>query len=208
MRFLITAGPTHEYLDDVRYLANPSSGKMGFAVARAARQHGHAVDLVTGPTPLRDPPGVATHRVTSALEMRRVSLLLLRRADAVVMTAAVGDYRPARRVRGKLKKTGRALTLRLIENPDILREIGRKKGRRPLVGFALEVQDAEANARKKLVAKRCDLVVLNGPGTFGADHGVFRFLTPAGDLGPARGRTKAAVAREIVRWVETRRQNE
>ncbi|MBI5368440.1 MAG: phosphopantothenoylcysteine decarboxylase [Planctomycetes bacterium] len=204
MHFLITAGPTHEYLDAVRYLTNPSSGRMGFAVARAARRRGHTVDLVTGPVLLRDPQGITVTRVVSALELRRATLAALGRADAVVMAAAVGDYRPARRVAGKLKKTGGAVTLALVENPDILREIGRKKGRRVIVGFAVEVQDAEANARRKLVAKGADLIVLNGPASFGAERAGFRLITAGGEVRELPDASKAALGTALVRWVERR----
>jgi phosphopantothenoylcysteine decarboxylase/phosphopantothenate--cysteine ligase len=168
VRILVTAGPTREPLDDVRFLSNPSSGKMGFACARAARRAGHDVTLVTGPVELRDLSGLRTLRVTTAREMRRAVFGVFPRVDAVIMTAAVGDYRPARKLRGKLKKSTGAFTLRLVRTPDILREMGRRKGRRILVGFALEVKDAVHQAWIKYKRKNLDLVVLNGPATFGS----------------------------------------
>ncbi len=177
MRILVTAGPTREYLDDVRFLSNASSGRMGFACARAARRAGHRVTLVAGPVALPDPPGIRTVRVTSALEMRRAVLAAWPRTDAVIMTAAVGDYRPARRFRGKLKKGARSLAVRLVRTPDILRELGARKGRRILVGFALEVRDAEREALRKAREKNLDCVVLNSPRAFGAgrmDASVYR----------------------------------
>jgi phosphopantothenoylcysteine decarboxylase/phosphopantothenate--cysteine ligase len=170
VRILVTAGPTREPLDDVRFLSNPSSGKMGFACARAARRAGHDVTLVTGPVVLPDPAGLRTLRVTTAQEMRRAVFGVFPRTDAVIMTAAVGDYRPARRLQGKLKKSSGPLTLRLVRTPDILRELGRRKGRRILVGFALEVQDAVHQAFLKYKRKNLDLVVLNGPATFGSER--------------------------------------
>lgn len=177
MNILVTAGPTREYLDAVRFLSNASSGRMGFACARAARRAGHRVTLVTGPVELPDPPGVRTIRVTGAREMRRAVLKAFPRADAVIMTAAVGDYRPARRFPGKIKKGARPLSLRLVRTPDILKALGARKGRRLLVGFALEVRDAEREALRKAREKNLDYVVLNSPRAFGAgrmDASVYR----------------------------------
>jgi phosphopantothenoylcysteine decarboxylase/phosphopantothenate--cysteine ligase len=202
MRILVTAGPTREPLDAVRFLSNPSSGKMGFACARAARRAGHRVTLVTGPVALPDPPGVRTVRVTTALEMRRAVLAEYPGADAVVMTAAVGDYRPARRFAGKLKKDARVLTLRLVRTPDILRALGRRKGRRVLVGFALEVQDAVHQALLKYKRKNLDLVVLNSPRTFAADRMNAVAYREGRVVRRFRGARKEAVARWIVRAVE------
>lgn len=174
----MTAGPTREYLDDVRFLSNASSGKMGFACARAARAAGHRVTLVAGPVALPDPKGVRTVRVTSAREMDREVMRVYGRTDAVIMTAAVCDYRPAGRFRGKMKKRAGARTLRLVRTPDILRTLGSRKGKRILVGFALEVQDAEARALLKYKKKNLDYVVLNGPRSFASDRmdaAVYRF---------------------------------
>jgi len=170
MRILVTAGPTREHLDDVRFISSASSGKMGFACARAAREAGHRVTLVAGPVGLASPAGVRTVRVTSALEMRRAVEAAFPRADAVIMTAAVADYRPSRRFRGKIKKGARSLAVRLVRTPDILRSLGARKGRRVLVGFALEVRDAEREALRKAAEKNLDYVVLNSPRAFGADR--------------------------------------
>ena len=197
MRILVTAGPTREHLDDVRFLSNASSGRMGFACARAARRAGHRVTLVTGPVPLPDPPGVRTVRVTGALEMRRAVLKAYPRADAVIMTAAVGDYRPARRFPGKMKKGARVLQVRLVRTPDILRELGSRKGRRVLVGFALEVRDAAREALRKAAEKNLDLVVLNSPRAFGAgrmDAEVFRG-------GRAVRRFRRAAKETVAGWI-------
>lgn len=202
MRILVTAGPTREPLDAVRFLSNPSSGKLGFACARAARSAGHRVTLVTGPVALPDPPGVRTVRVTTALEMRRAVLREYPRADAVVMTAAVGDYRPARRFAGKLKKDARVLTLRLVRTPDILRALGRRKGRRVLVGFALEVQDAVHQALLKYKRKNLDLVLVNSPRTFAADRMDAVAYREGRAVRRFRRAPKEAVARWIVRAVE------
>jgi len=198
VRVLVTAGPTREYLDAVRFLSNASSGKMGFACAKAAARAGHDVTLVTGPVALPDPAGVRTVRVTSADDMYRAVLKAYPRIDAAIMTAAVGDYRPAERIAGKLKKSSASLTLRLVRTRDILREMGRRKGRRILVGFALEVQDAVHQALLKYKKKNLDYVVLNTPRTFAADRMDCRVYREGKVVRRFDGASKAEVARWIV----------
>src|SRR5207245_4830483 len=157
-----TGGPTVEAIDPVRFVSNRSSGKMGYAIAAAARDAGAEVTLVTGPTAIAPPAGVRTFRVESAEGLRDAVLAALPRADAVVMAAAVADYRPIERVDRKLKKKelGRELTLRLIENPDVLKAIvaARRPGR-IVVGFMAETGDATAEAGRMLREKKLDLVV-------------------------------------------------
>jgi len=167
---LVTAGPTREHLDDVRFFSNPSTGAMGFACAEAAARAGHRVTLVTGPSALPDPRGVTVVRVTSALEMRTAAMKAFGAAEAVIATAAVSDYRPVRRVKGKIKKGPARMAVSLVRTPDILGEMGRRKGDRILIGFALETKDEIANALGKLAAKRLDYVVLDSPAAFGADR--------------------------------------
>jgi len=198
VRVLVTAGPTREYLDDVRFLSNASSGKMGFACASAAARAGHQVVLVTGPVALPDPEGIRTIRVESALEMHRAVMKAYPAIDAAIATAAVGDYRPAARVAGKLKKQSGALTLRLVRTPDILEEMGAKKGRRVLVGFALEVQDAARQALLKYKKKNLDYIILNSPRTFAADTMDCRIYKDGAVVKRFRGASKNAVARWIV----------
>jgi phosphopantothenoylcysteine decarboxylase/phosphopantothenate--cysteine ligase len=198
VRVLVTAGPTREHLDAVRFLSNASSGKMGFACARAAARAGHQVTLVTGPVALPDPRGVRTVRVVSAGEMHGAVMRAFPAADAVIMTAAVGDWRPAERFAGKLKKSSGPLTLRLVRTRDILRELGGRKGRRVLVGFALEVQDAVAQALLKYKKKNLDFVVLNSPRTFAADRMDARVYREGRFVKSFRRATKEAVARWIV----------
>lgn len=142
---------------------------MGFACAESAARKGHRVTLVTGPTGLPDPKGVRTVRVVSAREMLRAAKEAYPEVDAVIATAAVSDYRPARRARGKRKKGGKKISLPLVRNPDILATLGRKKGNRVLIGFALEVRNARANALKKCREKNLDWIVLNGPSSLGAE---------------------------------------
>lgn len=156
---LVTAGRTEEPLDPVRYLSNRASGRTGYAIASALRDAGADVILISGPSGLPAPTGVRVLSVQTAEVMRDAVLKEFDRAKAVVMTAAVSDFRPVRAAAQKIKKTGRGMTLELEENPDILGELGVRKGDRILVGFAAETQDVAENARAKLAAKNLDLVV-------------------------------------------------
>ncbi|MBQ9042733.1 MAG: bifunctional phosphopantothenoylcysteine decarboxylase/phosphopantothenate--cysteine ligase CoaBC [Eggerthellaceae bacterium] len=164
-RVLVTAGPTVEPIDAVRFISNPSSGKMGFAIAVAAHNRGADVTLVTGPVSLEDPAGIETVHVKTALEMFDAVESAFGESDIAIFTAAVSDYRPASPVERKLKKGAddAALeTLELVENPDILATMAsRKRPDQLVVGFAAETENVEANARKKLVGKKADLIVGN-----------------------------------------------
>jgi phosphopantothenoylcysteine decarboxylase / phosphopantothenate---cysteine ligase len=202
VRLLVTAGPTREHLDPVRYLSNPSSGRMGFACARAAARAGHEVLLVTGPVALPDPPGVKTVRVVSAEEMHRAATRAWPRMDAAIATAAVGDWRPKAASASKLKKRSGELVLRLVRTPDILLELGRRKGGRRLVGFALETDDGPRQARLKYERKNLDFVVLNGPASFGAGRMDAEVWREGKRVRRFRGATKDAVARWLVRALE------
>lgn len=178
-RVLVTAGPTCEDLDPVRTLTNRSTGKMGFAVAGAARDLGAGVVLITGPTHLPDPAGVTTVRVRSAEEMRDAVMTRLaprggtKGADIIVMAAAVSDYKPANRARHKVKKTDAVLELVLARTPDILTQVSLLKGKRFLVGFAAETENLVRNARRKLREKRLDLIVANSVASDGPERGAF-----------------------------------
>ena len=178
-RVLVTAGPTCEDVDPVRTLTNRSTGKMGFAVASAARDLGAGVILITGPTGLPDPDGVTTIRVRSATEMRDAVMKRLspggstRAPDIVVMAAAVSDYRPVATAPKKVKKSDAPLDLILTRTPDILAEVGRMKGKRFLVGFAAETDNLVRNARQKLKEKRLDLIVANNVATGAEGGGAF-----------------------------------
>ncbi len=161
-RIVVTAGPTHEAIDPVRYIANRSSGKMGYAIARAAMAHGAQVTLVSGPSSLEAPAGCDVVRVTSAAEMHDAVLSAFASADAAVCAAAVADYTPAHPADHKLKKATEPLdTIELVQTRDILADISRSKGARVVVGFAAETSDAIAHAQDKLVRKGCDLIVAN-----------------------------------------------
>lgn len=200
-RILVTAGPTHEPIDAVRFLGNRSSGKMGYTVAREASKLGAAVTVVSGPSHLPDPPGVEVVRVETAEEMRDAVLGRVEEADAVVKAAAVADWRPKSPAEGKLKKDSGAPELHLEPTPDILQELGERKGDRILVGFAAETEDFEAAGRAKLREKRLDLIVVNevgAPGTgFEADTNRAMLLAADGDDVPVREWTKAELAAAI-----------
>lgn len=206
MRFLITAGPTREFLDDVRFLGNPSTGSMGLAVAEAAVARGHEATVVLGPTTLPDPPRVTVHRVVSARGMHAAVMERVADADACVMTAAVCDYRPRARFDGKIKKGSEELTLELVKNPDILAEVGRMAAGRALVGFALEAappDEALKLARDKLRRKRCDLVVLNRPGSFASTSGEDVVLVTEDEAVVLGHPTKRDLAERLVRFCES-----
>lgn len=171
-RILVTAGPTREEIDPVRFISNHSSGKMGYAIARQARLRGAEVTLVTGPTALQPPYGVTAVQVESACEMRDAVLERLDGSDIVIKAAAVADYRPRQRAGMKVKKDAAHLAIELERNPDILAEIGARKGGRVLVGFAAETQDLVVNAASKLTRKNLDLIVANDVSQEGAGFNV------------------------------------
>ncbi|MGH9868328.1 MAG: bifunctional phosphopantothenoylcysteine decarboxylase/phosphopantothenate--cysteine ligase CoaBC [Candidatus Polarisedimenticolia bacterium] len=161
---LVTAGPTREELDPVRFLSNPSTGRMGFALAEAARDLGARVVLVSGPSHLTDPAGVQTVRVTTAAQMRDAVVSRLDGCAVLLMAAAVSDFRPAAREDRKVRKSDAPLELRLERTADILAEVAAAKGRRLVVGFAAETNDVLDGARRKLKEKRLDLIVANQVG--------------------------------------------
>ncbi|MCX7816502.1 MAG: bifunctional phosphopantothenoylcysteine decarboxylase/phosphopantothenate--cysteine ligase CoaBC [Syntrophales bacterium] len=167
-RILVTAGPTREPFDPVRFITNYSSGKMGYAIARAARRRGARVVLVSGPTSLEAPQGVRVVNVESARDMYRAVLENLDDATVVIKAAAVADYRPAVAASSKIKKRSGPLTLTLERNPDIIGEIGKRKGNRIVVGFAMETENLLENALQKLKNKGMDLIVANELGVPGA----------------------------------------
>jgi len=169
---LVTAGPTREELDPVRYLSNYSSGKMGYAIARAAVVRGARVILVSGPSALSPPAGVEFVPVTSAGEMFAAVLEQAEQATVIFKAAAVADYRPAARAGEKIKKQASSLTLELEKNPDILAELGRRKGKALLIGFAAETEDLLQNAQAKLQAKQLDMIIANDVAAAGSGFDV------------------------------------
>jgi phosphopantothenoylcysteine decarboxylase/phosphopantothenate--cysteine ligase len=158
---LITAGPTQEPLDPVRFLSNRSSGKMGYALAQAALDRGAKVTLVTGPVALEPPARAKVIRVRTAAEMRDAVFAELEPATIIIKCAAVADFRPSTEAAQKIKKTSAKVSLELDPTPDILAELGRKRGDRILIGFAAETDHLREEARRKLEAKNCDMIVAN-----------------------------------------------
>src|SRR5512132_1963892 len=171
-KLLITAGPNREPLDPVRYLTNRSSGKMGYALARAAIRRGAEVALISGPTELEPPAGARLTSVTTAAEMRHAVLEEFSECTAVIMAAAVSDYRPVDFARKKIKRGEGPIELRLEPNPDILKEISARKNGKMLVGFAAETGELVANAAKKLKDKNLDMIVANNVSEAGAGFDV------------------------------------
>lgn len=171
-RVLITAGPTREYLDPVRYLSNDSSGQMGFALASAAFHLGFKVDLIAGPVALPAPRGVRRTNIRCARQMREAVFKLAGQADIIIMAAAVADWRPAKFSKTKIKKKGRSASISLVQNPDILEELGHnRRAHQVIAGFALETDNLEQNARKKLRDKGCDWIIANSSRAIGAKSG-------------------------------------
>jgi phosphopantothenoylcysteine decarboxylase/phosphopantothenate--cysteine ligase len=208
MNVLVTAGPTREFIDPVRFISNRSSGKMGYAVASAAAARGHTVALVSGPVALAAPAGVALRSVVSAQEMQTAVRELFPTCDALVMCAAVADWRPRARSPVKLKKERMSAELPLERTPDILAGVAAHKGRRIVVGFAAETDRVEEEAERKLRAKGLDLIVANDVGRadsgFDADTNQVVFLAADGTRRAWPLMTKKAVARKIIAWIERR----
>lgn len=202
---LVSAGPTQEDLDPVRFLSNRSSGRMGYAIAERAARRGARVILVSGPVSIAVPRGVDVVNVRSALDMHAAIINRQEQVDAIVMTAAVADYRPEAQATQKIKKTDK-LTLELVKNPDILAELGatRTEGKPVLVGFALETNDVVAYARDKLNRKKVDLVVANHASDgLGGDTNVATLVHADGDEAlPTL--TKSDLADRIWDWVRER----
>jgi len=198
---LITAGPTQEPLDPVRYLSNRSSGKMGYALAEAAVARGARVILVSGPVSLAAPADVELIPVRTAVEMRKAVLDHLEQATIIIKAAAVADYHRANPPQQKVKKTAARMSLELDPTPDILAEAGRKKGDRLLVGFAAETQNLIEEARRKLQSKNCDMVVANlvsQPGIgFESDENEVTLVLSTGETIPIARASKASVAQRI-----------
>lgn len=174
IRCLITAGPTREFLDPVRFLSNPSTGRMGYALATAAVEAGWTVDLVSGPVALQEPDGVVLYPVLSAEEMYHQVDALFDACDILIMAAAVSDFRPVEQHARKEKKDAASRMVAFERTVDILRTVTERKAHQTVVGFAAETNDVESYARRKLVEKRCDWMVANdisAPGCgFASEH--------------------------------------
>ncbi len=171
LKVLITAGPTHEFIDPVRFISNPSSGKMGIAIAEAALKKGNKVTLVVGPISLPLPDGVHCINVVSGLEMKDAVISNFPSCDVLIMTAAVGDYRPIKKYSEKLHKTSDKISIELEKNPDILKEIKNIKSKQIVVGFAAETENLVESGTRKLKDKNLDFIIANKVGTKKAGFG-------------------------------------
>ena len=206
-RILVTAGPTHEPIDPVRYIGNRSSGRMGFALANAAAQRGASVTLISGPVALATPKNVTRVDVETAKQMREAVMRhAKKKCDAIIMSAAVADYSPKKPAANKIKKNESAgLTLELKPTSDILRELGAKKNGAVLVGFALETHNELKNAKVKLREKKLDLIVLNSTrdegSAFGAETNVVTLISKKGKVEKLPKMDKFDVAVEILNRV-------
>ncbi len=209
---IVTAGPTREPIDAVRFISNPSSGRMGYAIAAAARDRGANVILVSGPTSLEPPAGVRMMPVTTASEMRTAVLEESRNAHIVIMAAAVSDFRPQHPGSRKIKKTDASLVLHLEATEDILLSLGKNKGGRILVGFAAETDNVLDNAREKMKRKNLDLIVANDvskPGVgFGAFLNAVTLIDRSGAVSEVSLRNKSAVAGCILDKIEELKTNQ
>lgn len=208
---LVTAGPTYEAIDPVRFIGNHSSGKMGFALAEAAAQRGANVILISGPTNLSTVhENINFQKITSAREMLGTALKYFDETDILIASAAVADYAPKNIATEKIKKSEDSLTIELVKNPDILKTLGDQKNHQFMVGFALETQNEEENAKAKLLKKNLDMIVLNslrdeGAG-FGGDTNKIKIITKTEELGFPQ-KTKNEVAKDILDAIEMRLSN-
>ncbi|MCJ7646753.1 bifunctional phosphopantothenoylcysteine decarboxylase/phosphopantothenate--cysteine ligase CoaBC [bacterium] len=196
--FLVTAGPTHEYLDPVRFISNASSGKMGYALAEVAERRGAEVILISGPTNITPPEGVKTIFVKSALDMEKEVLKHFPRCDVVIASAAVSDYRPEKREKEKIKSKIGKESINLIRNPDILGQLGNQKGAKFLIGFALETRDLEKDAREKLKRKNLDMIIANAPEVMSRDEATVKIFTRSGKKIFLRKMKKEKIAERIL----------
>ena len=202
---VVTAGPTREYLDPVRFLSNESSGRMGFAIAAAAREAGYRVTLIAGPVHLETPAGVERIDVVSALEMLEALEGAFEDATALFMAAAVADLRPAQRLAGKwkFKEQGAGeVVLELVTNPDLLATVAQAKGKRRVIAFALETEDGRRRALEKLRRKNADWIVLNDPRALNAERSSVLILGSEGEELRIEDRSKAEIAVSLVALIE------
>lgn len=202
LNVLVTAGGTREAIDPVRYISNHSSGKMGYAIAQAAAARGAKVTLVAGVTALKPPVGVTLHTTESARDMHSLVLDHYPDTDIVIKAAAVADYRPINVADKKIKKSDANLQIMLEKNPDILADLGSKKTKQFLVGFAAETNDLIANAKEKIQKKNLDMIVANDVTASGAgfnhDTNIVKFIYPGGDIVELAQMSKVAVAEKLL----------
>jgi len=205
VRFVVTAGPTREAIDPVRFISNRSSGKMGYAIAEAAVAAGHEVKLISGPASVAPPAGTKIISITTSDELHDEVHRTVRNCDVLVMCAAVSDYKPAKFQAQKMKKRKAPFALQLIPTRDILASLSRENRAYLVVGFAAETHDLESNARKKLLAKNCDMIVANDisrndSGMESDDNAVTIFFR-SGESKRISRAPKKIIARELVKII-------
>ncbi len=204
-RILITSGPTRQYLDPVRYITNASSGRMGAALATAALELGHEVVLVTGPVSIEYPSAAEVHQVVTTDDMLDSATRLFEECDGAIGAAAPCDYMPHAVQSQKISKTGKPLTIELIETADVVATLGqRKRSDQWVVGFALETEDQRFRAIVKLEKKLCDLMVSNGPSAIDADNNDVELLDPSGDVLASIQGSKSKVATRLLQEIDAR----
>jgi phosphopantothenoylcysteine decarboxylase/phosphopantothenate--cysteine ligase len=203
-RILITSGPTRQYLDPVRYLTNASSGRMGRALAEAAIALGHEVVIVSGPVEVSYPPAARVVPVVSTEEMLAAATAEFEHCGGLIGAAAPSDYRPVRVESHKIVKTGQPIDLHLVETDDVVATLGQRKGRRWVVGFALETEDRRLRALAKLEQKCCDLMVSNGPEAISAADNHVEVITPTGEVIASLAGAKESVAAQILAIIDER----
>ncbi len=206
MRILVTAGPTREYIDSVRFITNGSSGRMGYAIAAAAARRGHDVTLLSGPVAQRVPAGTKVVPFVSVDELAAAMRKHFPKADAVVMAAAVGDFRPESISKRKLRRADGPITIRLVPTPDVLASVAARKRKGQIVlAFAVEKgtrREIVAKALGEMERKRADFVLLNTPAAMGAEISEACILSRGGVVVPWASRPKTTLARHVVRTLE------
>lgn len=199
MHFLITAGGTREYIDPVRFITNASSGRMGYALSRAAVGTGHKVTLIAAPTMEQPPRGARIVRVETSAQMFKAVRKYFTACDCLIMAAAVADYTIARPAKTKIKRTSKPLTIKLKPTTDILRWAGRhKKKNQIVVGFALEDKAIRTQAEKKLKEKKLDMIIANTPAAIGAEKSTIHIKTPKSNWTKIENAAKITAARKII----------
>jgi len=197
-QILITAGSTREAIDPVRFISNRSSGKMGYAIAEAAHLRGANATLISGPTQLDPPNGVKVINIISAKEMHEAVMKNKDGQDAIIMAAAVADYRPSISFFQKLKKESETYNLKLLKTPDILNELGLSKNGSLLVGFAAETENIEENAKEKLIKKNLDLIIANDAAAFESDASQVKIIDRTGNVESTPELPKLEIANKIL----------
>lgn len=198
MHFLITAGPTREYLDPVRFISNPSSGRMGLALARAALRRGHCVTFVLGPVAASPPEKARVIDVETTEQMAQACVKVFPKVDCVIMAAAVCDYRPAKTRSSKIKKSSGPMTLQLRPTIDILTQLSRRRKKQLLIGFALETDKPQANALAKLKKKKLDYIVVNTPSSLASERIDAAIISAADDCEMLGSVSKKLLAGRLI----------